>query len=70
MYASSIKELVKVEKNGLLFSSPSELADEFMVSFLCCQKKKKNLQDHPVKSNKLLDIVRYPQNLNIQYRRV
>ncbi|RWW22302.1 hypothetical protein GW17_00013501, partial [Ensete ventricosum] len=29
---SCIKELIKVEKNGLLFSSPSELADEFMVS--------------------------------------
>lgn len=27
----SIKELVKVEKNGLLFSSSSELADELMV---------------------------------------
>ncbi|XP_074588217.1 UDP-glycosyltransferase TURAN [Curcuma longa] len=30
---SCIKELVKVEKNGLLFSSPSELADEFMMLF-------------------------------------
>ncbi|RZS04375.1 hypothetical protein BHM03_00034702 [Ensete ventricosum] len=28
---SCIKELIKVEKNGLLFSSPSELADEFML---------------------------------------
>lgn len=28
----SIKELVKVEKNGLLFSSSSELADELLVS--------------------------------------
>ncbi|XP_020241768.1 UDP-glycosyltransferase TURAN isoform X2 [Asparagus officinalis] len=30
---SCIKELVKVEKNGLLFSSSSELADEFMMLF-------------------------------------
>jgi beta-1,4-mannosyltransferase len=29
----SIKELVKVEKNGLLFSSSSELADELLVNF-------------------------------------
>lgn len=32
--SSSIKELVDVNKNGLLFSSSSELADELMVSFL------------------------------------
>lgn len=30
---SCIKELVKVEKNGLLFSSSSELADELMMLF-------------------------------------
>ncbi|KAK1588231.1 hypothetical protein Q3G72_021167 [Acer saccharum] len=30
---SCIEELVKVEKNGLLFSSPSELADEFLMLF-------------------------------------
>ncbi|KAJ4767722.1 Chitobiosyldiphosphodolichol beta-mannosyltransferase [Rhynchospora pubera] len=30
---SCIKELVKVEKNGLLFSSSSELADEFLMLF-------------------------------------
>lgn len=30
---SCIEELVKVEKNGLLFSSSSELADEFMMLF-------------------------------------
>ncbi|KAL5805051.1 hypothetical protein ACOSQ3_031851 [Xanthoceras sorbifolium] len=30
---SCIDELVKVEKNGLLFSSPSELADEFLMLF-------------------------------------
>ncbi|KAJ0982153.1 hypothetical protein J5N97_010408 [Dioscorea zingiberensis] len=30
---SCINELVKVEKNGLLFSSPSELADQFMMLF-------------------------------------
>ncbi|WOL06767.1 UDP-glycosyltransferase TURAN [Canna indica] len=30
---SCIKELVEVEKNGLLFSSPSELADEFLMLF-------------------------------------
>ncbi|CAK7327701.1 unnamed protein product [Dovyalis caffra] len=30
---SCIKELVKVEKNGLLFSSPSELADELLMLF-------------------------------------
>jgi hypothetical protein len=30
-FIGSIKELVKVEKNGLLFSSSSELADEFLV---------------------------------------
>ena len=29
----SIKELVKIEKNGLLFSSSSELADELLVNF-------------------------------------
>lgn len=30
----SIKELVQVEKNGLLFSSSSELADELLVSLV------------------------------------
>ncbi|KAF9588020.1 hypothetical protein IFM89_006899 [Coptis chinensis] len=30
---SCIQELVKVEKNGLLFSSPSELADELLMLF-------------------------------------
>lgn len=30
----SIKELVRDDKNGLLFSSSSELADELLVSFL------------------------------------
>lgn len=29
---SSINELVEVDKNGLLFSSSSELADQFMVN--------------------------------------
>lgn len=29
----SIKELVKVDKNGLLFSSSSELADQLLVSY-------------------------------------
>lgn len=29
---SSINELVEVDKNGLLFSSSSELADQFVVN--------------------------------------
>lgn len=29
---SSINELVEVDKNGLLFSSSSELADQFLVN--------------------------------------
>ena len=30
---SSIKELVEVDKNGLLFSTSSELADQLLVSY-------------------------------------